>query len=235
LFTTLIFVNDTSHAIFTVMAIYAIMTVSAVNTFSTFFYMNVYTVSTIKAIYTVFTIDTNLTIFTVFTNVNGFYIKIFIQCIVNSCITISIISLFYSHVFTSLEINGFTVFDFLASITCMSTHCSGFCRGSYLEGTHVTASRQVRQVDNCFSTSLISASTVIVFQYNLFCSCIILVSISYCTSCCVTSSSTSNMLTSTVRFCWSNVKFISFQRIMNRFQLVFCCCLARCKVCWIKC
>ena len=162
LFTTLIFINDTSHTVFTIMTIYAIMTVSTINTFSAFFYMNVYTVSTIKAIYTIFTVDTNLTVFTVFTNVNGFYIKIFIQCIVNSCITITI-CLSNSHVFTSLEINGFTVFDFLASITCMSTNCSGFCRGSYLEGTHVTASRQVRQVDNCFSTSLISTIAIVIF------------------------------------------------------------------------
>ena len=222
------------------MAIYAIMTVSAINTFSTFFYMNVYTVSTIKAIYTVFTIDTNLTIFTVFTNVNGFYIKIFIQCIVNSCITISIISLFYSHVFTSLEINRILITNYLASVTSMFTYfrtCSCiFCRCfSRPSRSCCTTSIQCREVDNCFSTSLISASTVIVFQYNLFCSCIILVSISCCTSCCVTSSSTSNMLTSTVRFCWSNVKFTCFQRIMNRFQLVFCSCLTRCKVCWIKC
>ena len=187
------------------MTIYAIMTISTINAFSAFFYMDVYTVSTIKAINTVFTIDTNLAIFTVFTNVNRFYIKIFIQCIVNSCITITIISLFYSHVFTSLEINGFTVFDFLASITCVSTHCSGFCRGSYLEGTHVTASRQVRQVDNCFSTSLISTIAIVIFQYNLFCSCIIFVSIGCRTSCCITSSTTSNVLTCTIRFCWSNM------------------------------
>ena len=216
------------------MTIYAIMTISTINAFSAFFYMNVYTVSTIKAIYTIFTVDTNLTVFTVFTNVNGFYIKIFIQCIVDYCVPI-IIRLSYSHVFTSLEINGFTVFDFLASITCMSTHCSGFCRGSYLEGTHVTASRQVRQVDNCFSTSLISASTVIVFQYNLFCSCIIFVSLCGSTCCCITRCSTTKMFISKSRCCWRNMKFTSLQRIMNRFQLVFCSCLARCEVCWIKC
>ena len=152
--TSLIFVYNTRNTI---------CTISTIDTIYTFFNFDVYTSCTIDTICTSCTIDTNLTIFTVFTNMNGFYIKIFIQCIVNSCITISIISLFYSHVFTSLEINGFTVFDFLASITCMSTHCSGFCRGSYLEGTHVTASRQVRQIDNCFSTSLISTIAIVIF------------------------------------------------------------------------
>ena len=199
LFTTLIFVNDTSHTVFTVMAVYTIMTISTIYTFGTFFYMDIYTISTIKTIYTVFTIDTNLTIFTIFTNMNRFYIKIFIQCIVNSCITITIISLFYSHVFTSLEINRFTIFNFLCSITSMSTYCSRFCRRCYMEGTHIPTSWQVRQIDNCFCISYSITIAIIKCQFNLFSCCIVFV----CLSCCAWDSITRCCPT----FCFSRTRF----------------------------
>ena len=235
MFTTLIFVNDTSHAIFTIMAIYAIMTVSAVNAFSTFFYMNVYTVSTIKAIYTVFTIDTNLTIFTVFTNVNGFYIKILIQCIVNSCITITIISLFHSHVFTSLEINRILITNYLASVTSMFTYfrtCSCiFCRCfSRPSRSCCTTSIQSGEIDNCFSISYCMTITIIVCQCNFLSSCIIFIYVFSPYSC-----TTFIFSRTSCHCCRCNMTFVCFQSIMNGFQLVFCSCLTRCKVCWIKC
>ena len=200
LFTTLIFVNDTSHTVFTVMAVYTIMTISTIYTFGTFFYMDIYTISTIKTIYTIFTIDTNLTIFTIFTNMNRFYIKVFIQCIVNYCVP-TIVSLSNSHILTSLEINRFTIFNFLCSITNMSTYCSRFCRGCYMEGTHIPTSWQVRQIDNCFCISYSITIAIIKCQFNLFSCCIIFV----CLSCCTWDSITRCCTT----FCFSRTSFYS--------------------------